>query len=137
MVETKSHDFVFLRHGESIGNPEGRFQGQLDCPLTDVGRAQAQSLGERWHQTGVTFDLILSSPLVRALETAEIISRLVGAGVEADPIWMERNASEIAGLTRAEALERLPDTQFRTRYDAFGKSGEGDWERRNGRARFC
>jgi broad specificity phosphatase PhoE len=96
--------------------------------LTDVGRAQARALGERWHQIGVAFDLIVSSPLVRGLETAEIIVRLVGARVETDSIWMEHSTGEMTGLTWAEAFEGLRDPQFRTRYDAFGKRGEGDWE---------
>jgi len=127
MPETKSRDFVFLRHGQSAGNVEGRFQGQSDFPLTSVGREQARDLGARWLAMGVMIDLILSSPLVRARETSEIIAGLLKSPVQSDPIWMERNAGEVTGLTRAEALARFPEQQFRTPYDAFGKSGEGDW----------
>jgi 2,3-bisphosphoglycerate-dependent phosphoglycerate mutase len=128
MNETKSYDFVFLRHGESVGNAEARFQGQSDYPLTDAGRRQAQALAERWKREGVQLDLVITSPLARARETATIIAQVLGSPVEEDPIWMERNAGEMAGLTREEALEQWPEAESRTPYDPFGESGEGDWE---------
>ena len=128
MIETKPYDFVFLRHGESVGNAEERFQGQTDYPLTDMGRRQAEKLAERWVKEGIRLDLAVTSPLCRARETARIIAGALELPVEVDPIWMERNAGEIAGLTREETLERYPDTEYRTPYDAFGDSGEGDWE---------
>ena len=128
MNETESYGFVFLRHGESVGNAEERFQGQSDYPLTDMGRQQAQRLAERWVRDRIRLDLVITSPLGRAQETANIIARALNVPVEADPIWMERNAGEIAGLTRQETHEKYPDTELRTPYDAFGDSGEGDWE---------
>ena len=128
MAETKSYDFVFLRHGESVGNAEERFQGQSEYPLTEVGRLQTRALGERWLKSGMKLDLAITSPLMRAIETAKIIADLLKIPVETDPIWMERNAGEIAGLTRQEALQRFPEPERRTPYDAFGENGEGDWE---------
>ena len=128
MAETKSYDFVFLRHGESVGNAEERFQGQSDFPLTDVGRSQAFALAERWLMEGVKFDGVLTSPLSRARETAEIVAGRLNLAVEVDSIWMERNAGGISGLTREEASKQFPEPEFTTPYDAFGESGEGDWE---------
>ncbi len=128
MLETKSYDFVFLRHGESVGNAEERFQGQSDYPLTEAGRRQAQALAQRWAREGLHFDVAITSPLTRARETARIVADALHVPVEVDPIWMERNAGEIAGLTRKETLERYPNADQRTPYDAFGDSGEGDWE---------
>ena len=128
MLETKSYDFVFLRHGESVGNAEERFQGQADYPLTETGRRQAEALAKRWVREGMHLDLAITSPLARARETATIIAKALQIPVEADPIWMERNAGEIAGLTRQETLERFPEAEQRTPYDPFGDSGEGDWE---------
>jgi len=128
MSEAKSYGFVFLRHGESVGNAEQRFQGQSDYPLTDLGRQQARSLAERWRDEGMRLDLAVTSPLARALETTKIIAEVLEVRVEPDPIWMERNAGEIAGLTRDESRERFPDADLRTPYDPFGESGEGDWE---------
>ena len=128
MVETKSYDFVFLRHGESVGNAEERFQGQSDFPLTEKGRRQALALAERWLRERMKFDLVLTSPLSRAKETAELIGSKLDVPVEADPIWLERNAGEVSGLTRDEALKLYPEPEFTTHYDAFGENGEGDWE---------
>ncbi len=128
MNETKSYDFVFLRHGESVGNAEERFQGQTDYPLTGDGRKQAERLAARWAQERLRLDLVISSPLARAKETATIIATALKVPVELDPIWMERNAGEIAGLTRQETMQKFPEADLRTPYDAFGDSGEGDWE---------
>jgi broad specificity phosphatase PhoE len=128
MLETKSYDFVFLRHGESVGNAEERFQGQSDYPLTETGRAQAQALARRWQQEGLQLDVALSSPLARARETTKIIAEALKIPIEIDPIWMERNAGEIAGLTREETIEKFPASDLRMPYDPFGESGEGDWE---------
>ncbi len=128
MTETKSYDFVFLRHGESVGNAEERFQGQADYPLTEAGRQQARDLAERWKAEGRKFNAVITSPLIRAKETAEIISTVLKAPVEEDPIFMERNAGQISGLTRDEALKLFPGPELRTSYDSFGESGEGDWE---------
>src|SRR5512135_1271550 len=104
MVDTPIYRVTFLRHGESVGNAEARFQGQSDYPLTETGRLQAQALAERWAREGLQVDLIITSPLARARETAAIVGQGLHVPVEEDPIWMERNAGEIAGLTREEAL---------------------------------
>jgi 2,3-bisphosphoglycerate-dependent phosphoglycerate mutase len=128
MAETKSHDFVFLRHGESVGNAEERFQGRADYPLTDAGRAQVRTLAERWQQEGMTFDLAVTSPLARARETAQIVAGILNMPVEEDPIWMERDNGQISGLTLEEVRKLFPEPEFRTPYDSFGESGEGDWE---------
>ena len=128
MVETKSYDFVFLRHGESVGNAEERFQGQAEFPLTEVGRGQALAMAERWQSERIKFDLVLTSPLSRARETADIVAARLNVPVEPSSIWMERNAGEISGLTREEASKLYPEPEFTTPYDAFGENGEGDWE---------
>ena len=128
MAETKSYDFVFLRHGESVGNAEERFQGQSDFPLTEAGREQARALADRWLKEGMKFDLALTSPLSRARETAEIVAGKLNVPLEANSIWMERDAGGVSGLTREEASKLFPEPGFTTPYDAFGESGEGDWE---------
>lgn len=118
--------FVFLRHGESVGNVESRWQGQSDYPLTTMGRAQAQALAERWKEESAKFDLVITSPLVRAKETAEIIASALDVKVESDPVWMERNVGEMTGLT-IEEIRLHPRPTFITPYDAIGGVGEGDW----------
>ncbi len=120
------YHFVFVRHGESIGNAESRWQGQSDYALTEKGRAQARALAERWKSENVKFDLILASPLVRAKETAEIIAAAVGANVEFDPVLLERHIGEMEGLT-AEEVRKRPQPPYITPYDPIGGEGEGDW----------
>lgn len=120
------YNFVFLRHGESIGNAESRWQGQSDYALTERGRAQAQALARRWKSEGVRFDLIIASPLVRARETAQIIASAVEARLELDTILMERHIGEMEGLT-AEEVRRRPQPPYVTPYDSIGGQGEGDW----------
>ena len=104
---------LFVRHGQSEWNALGRWQGQADPPLSDLGRAQA-----RIAATAITAAAtraaspvvgIVSSTLVRALETATIISDEIGVWplhLEADLV--ERDAGEWSGLTRSEIDERFP-----------------------------
>jgi broad specificity phosphatase PhoE len=120
------YHFVFLRHGESIGNAQARWQGQSDYALTEKGRAQAQALARRWMSENVKFDLIISSPLSRAKETAEIIASVLNAQVEYDPILLERHIGEMEGLT-AEEVRKRPQPPYVTPYDSIGGEGEGDW----------
>ena len=124
--EKPVYTFVFVRHGESVGNVESRWQGQSDYVLTERGRAQARALAQRWHSEGVKFDLIISSPLVRARETAEILGSALNATVQLDPILMERHIGEMEGLT-AEEVRKKPHPPYITPYDPIGGQGEGDW----------
>jgi broad specificity phosphatase PhoE len=120
------YNFVFLRHGESIGNAQSRWQGQSDYALTEKGRSQANALAERWKSENVKFDLIIASPLSRAKGTAEIIASTLGAKVEFDPILLERHIGEMEGLT-AEEVRKRPQPPYVTPYDSIGGEGEGDW----------
>ena len=119
--------FTFLRHGESVGNAESRWQGQSDYPLTDKGRAQARALAERWKSENMKFDLAIASPLARARETAEIVTSALNVKLELDPIWLERDIGEMEGLT-AEEVRQKPQPPYVTPYDSIGGNGEGDWE---------
>jgi len=120
------YTFVFLRHGESVGNAEARWQGQSDYELTEKGRAQARALAQRWKSEGMKFDLIISSPLMRAKETAEIIASALHLRVDFAPVLLERNIGEMEGLT-AEEVRKIPQPPFVTPYDPIGGGGEGDW----------
>lgn len=124
--EKPVYHFVFLRHGESIGNAQARWQGQSDYALTEKGHRQVRALAERWKAEGVTFDLIISSPLTRAKETAETIASQLSVKVQFDPLWLERNIGEMEGLT-ADEVRRRPRPPYLTPYDSIGGGGEGDW----------
>jgi broad specificity phosphatase PhoE len=125
-TEKPVYTFVFLRHGESVGNAESRWQGQSDYELTEKGRAQARLLAQRWKLEGMKFASIISSPLMRAKETAEIIASALDLSVEFNPILLERNVGEMEGLT-AEEVRKVPQPPYITPYDSIGGRGEGDW----------
>src|SRR5215510_12125112 len=109
---------LLVRHGQSEWNAEGRWQGQADPPLSDLGRRQAR---EAARLIGA-IDAIWASDLQRAAETAAIISGDLGVGpVVLDPDLRERDAGEYSGLTRPEIDARFPG------YLADGRRPPG-WE---------
>lgn len=130
MTENKPKPFfiTLLRHGESVGNAESRWQGQADFPLTDKGREQARALAVRWMREKLQFDYVISSPLSRARETAEIIASELNLKVEHDPLWLERDNGEFSGLTAQEVRQNFVHPEFHSPYDPVGSDGEGDWE---------
>ena len=96
---------LIVRHGQSEWNADGRWQGQENPPLTDLGREQAAHAAKA---VGMV-DGIYSSPLDRAATTAAIVGEEVGIGpVVTLPGLMERHAGEWQGLTRDEINEDWP-----------------------------
>lgn len=98
---------LLVRHGESIWNAEGRWQGAANPPLSDAGRAQARELSERVLDEGI--DAIVTSDLDRAHETGCIVAAALGLPEPSvDPRWRERDVGEISGHTRAEIDAKWP-----------------------------
>ena len=96
---------LIVRHGQSEWNALGRWQGQADPPLTDVGENQAKKATKK---LGL-FDSIVSSPLQRAKNTASIISEITGVGpVTTEVGLIERDAGPWQGLTRIEIEKGWP-----------------------------
>ena len=99
------HRLLITRHGESEWNAIGRWQGQADPPLSDLGRRQAQAAASRLGP----LDAIFASDLQRAHQTAMIISESLGQGpVIVDPDLRERDAGEWSGLTKDEVEAAWP-----------------------------
>jgi broad specificity phosphatase PhoE len=90
------HPFYLIRHGQTDWNVEGRFQGSVDIPLNDHGRAQARRNGEAFKAElpDVAGWRFVSSPLSRARETMEIVRR--SAGLAADDYALEPLLSEVS-----------------------------------------
>lgn len=126
--KTKQYNFIFLRHGESVGNAAGYFQGQADFDLNETGRAQTRALTKRWMKEGISFDAIITSPLKRAAQTAEIIAQSLGGEPSTEPVWMERDNGRLAGLTFEEAQQKAPRPNFIHPYMPIGTTGESQWE---------
>lgn len=70
---------ILVRHGESVAQVEGVVGGPEACRgLSDLGRRQVEALRDRWLRTGLTADILLSSTLPRAVETADLLSEALG-----------------------------------------------------------
>jgi alpha-ribazole phosphatase len=98
---------VLCRHGQTLFNAALRFQGQLDEPLSDLGREQSRLLAGRLAEEPL--DVAYSSDLSRARETAEL-----AIGERPVPLHLDERLREVAfgrweGLTFAEIKERFPD----------------------------
>lgn len=103
-------DLILVRHGESAANVEGRLQGQRDYPLTRHGRAQAAAFALWSERSGISWDAAYCSPLSRAKETAEIITRerALSPPVSCADL-MEFDAGALQGLLHHQIRERFPE----------------------------
>src|SRR5690349_16626448 len=104
--------FIVVRHGETEWNVEQRIQGAGNSPLTARGLAQADAIGERLARE--SFDVLVSSDLGRALQTAGRIAARTGHAVVPDARLRERNFGIGEGLTYAEIDARYPGAFSRT-----------------------
>lgn len=98
---------VLVRHCETEHNRDGRVQGQSDPPLTARGEAQAAAVARSL--AGQPVQAVYSSPLRRALQTAEPIAAAVGIEVQCEPALKEIDAGHMDGLTGVEMRERFPE----------------------------
>jgi len=101
---------ILTRHGQAA-SADIMLGGQLDVPLTPDGRHEAEALARRL--AGVRIDRILSSPLLRAIETAQTVA--TGRPVEVDERLRELDYGRWEGLTYVEIEAR--DPELRTRWD--------------------
>ena len=104
----KKHFYIF-RHGQTIWNAEGRPQGQHEypVPLTMDGREQAQKLAEKLQDKKIK--LIISSDLLRAQQTGEIVAQALNVPVKLDRRLREVDYGILNGLYTIEREEVYPD----------------------------
>ena len=95
-----------IRHGETAWNVDNRIQGQLDVPLNATGRWQARRLASVLADEGL--DVIYSSDLLRAHETAQAVARATGCAIVAETGLRERSFGEFEGCTWTEIETRWP-----------------------------
>ncbi|HKP47509.1 MAG TPA: histidine phosphatase family protein [Pyrinomonadaceae bacterium] len=98
---------VLIRHGQSLGNAEGRFGGHTDTPLSPRGRKQALATARAL--SAEKFTAVYSSDLPRAIETASPLATRTGVGLETTDALRERSVGVMEGLTFEEAAEQHPE----------------------------
>jgi broad specificity phosphatase PhoE len=106
---------IVARHGQTGLNADGRIQGRLDPPLNDLGVAQAAKIAERYGEIAA----VLSSPLIRARQTAAAFGR----PVEIDERWVEIDFGDYDGMRISDVAESTWN-QWRTDSDYAFPNGE-------------
>ena len=108
-----------VRHGETNWNAEGRIQGQLDIPLSEVGLAQARAVARALARE--SFDVIYASDLMRVTQTAEPAATRLALPVRLNPALRERHYGIFETLTYDDAKVRHPEhfARFKAREADF------------------
>jgi len=114
-----------LRHGMTAHTPQRRFSGRNDLPLTESGRAQITAAAARLAALG-TITTVLSSPLRRTRESADIVADALHLPVDVDDDLVELDFGGFEGLTSQEAQATQPDqlAAFRDSPDVAAPGGE-------------
>ncbi|GAP52492.1 histidine phosphatase family protein [Streptomyces azureus] len=114
-MTTTNTTLLLARHGQSVWHAENRYAGVSDIGLTDTGRAQAEALG-RW-AAAHPVDAIWTSPLSRAVATAEPACRALGLVPRREPGLAECDFGVVEGRTLAEFEAEVPDRAAAFRAD--------------------
>jgi broad specificity phosphatase PhoE len=133
-----NNTLFLVRHGRTAWNEEGRFQGLTDVPLSAAGRADAEANGRRLAShlaAGCSYPgqtRLLSSPLLRCIETARILAEHLGlpeTAVETDDRLAEAGFGHWEGLTTHEVKARFPDERRARKADRwnFAPAGGGSY----------
>ena len=107
----------FVRHGETYWNVENKICGATDIALTERGHQQAIETGKMIAEQNLQFDEILSSPLIRASETARQISEITGIPMRIEPRLIEQNFGKFESTARNGAEFQIAKGHFLDRYE--------------------
>lgn len=113
-TQRKVSHLVLIRHGESVWNAEGRWQGWQDIPLTDKGRQEAKTAASVL--TDIRFDVAFTSDLARAKETLEIIKKELNhlnLPTIAESAFKERHYGIYTGKVKWEIQKMLGEEEFK------------------------
>ncbi|HBK44512.1 MULTISPECIES: histidine phosphatase family protein [unclassified Polynucleobacter] len=98
-----------IRHGETPWNAERRLQGHTDTPLNPKGILQARQMAQALKDINLKFDVLYTSDLKRAVDTANAVVELFGVEAQIDSALRERNFGALQGLSITEAPLLQPD----------------------------
>lgn len=108
-------EIFLLRHGETDWNKEGRLQGRMDVPMNENGRKQISSSAIVLARILSELEVIISSPLVRAYESAKIVAEQLSYekdNIILEPMVLERSFGVGEGLIYTELTEKFPDGNY-------------------------
>jgi len=122
-------NLILIRHGQSEWNALNQFTGWKDPDLTAKGIKEAHNAGKIINNLKINFDLVFTSALIRAQNTAEIILKEVNQSLSTikNQALNERNYGDLAGLNKDDARKRWGDDQvhiWRRSYDIPPPGGE-------------
>lgn len=104
-------EICLVRHGETDWNKVGKLQGHTDIELNQTGFTQATACAE--FLSNFSYELIITSPLKRAKQTAIIISEKTGLSIIEMEQFLERNYGDAEGLTPEERNIKFPNFQYK------------------------
>lgn len=110
-----TYHLILLRHGNSVWNQQNLFTGWVDVDLTDQGRSEAKRAGELLGESGLKPDVLFTSVLKRAINTAHIaLDQIDRNWIPTFRSWRlnERHYGALQGLDKAETLEKYGPEQF-------------------------
>lgn len=108
-------DLLLIRHGQATHNLEGRWEGWGATPLTSEGQRQAEAVARRLEQWRPPVSHVYTSPLRRAMQTAEPIARRLGLTPSTNDNLREINFGAVSGLTMEEFQATMPQVYARWR----------------------
>jgi len=115
--------FILIRHGETDWNIDGRWQGQIDVPLNEKGIEQAGQIAQSLMSQKI--DLIFSSDLSRARQTAEAIRNVTRAEITLDPRLREIHQGEWQGMLVTEIQRRYRQAFIQRKNDPYNVAPPG------------
>ena len=114
---------ILVRHGQTVHNIESRYQGHSNSDLSELGRVQAERVGERLSHEQI--DAVYSSDLTRAVDTAEAIAKFHKLPAHTDARLRECAFGEWEGLTVDEVAEQYPELYQNYRRDSITHRAPG------------
>lgn len=107
---------ILIRHGQTDMNKDGLYYGRLDVPINEAGREQAENTRKNLAELKIDYDVIYSSPMKRAYETAEIVN-YKNFEIKTDSELREMDFGIFEGLSYKEILKKYPEEMEKLKAD--------------------
>ena len=108
-------NLIAISHGQSTWNAENRFTGWVDVDLSEKGVQEAEKSGRLVQELNINFDMCFTSYLKRAINTLEIVLKILGKDKRYTKAWElnERHYGALTGLNKTETKKKLGEEQFK------------------------